>query len=99
MPRSGQKLAQGGKVILYTTEQETSSLKEVPSVEGMSFAQASSTLEAAGFNMSSDGKDLTEDEVYATTQSPAAGTLAEAGSVVKVDFVHESESEWVNVEY
>ena len=99
VPRSGQKLAQGGKVILYTTEQETSSLKEVPSVEGMSFAQASSTLEAAGFNMSSDGKDLTEDEVYATTQSPAAGTLAEAGSVVKVDFVHESESEWVNVEY
>ena len=99
VPRSGQKLAQGGKVILYTTEQETSTLKEVPSVEGMSFAQASSTLEAAGFNMSSDGKDLTEDEVYATTQSPAAGTLAEAGSVVKVDFVHESESEWVNVEY
>ncbi|MBQ3391414.1 MAG: PASTA domain-containing protein [Clostridia bacterium] len=71
----------------------------VPSVTGLTLAKATAKLEAAGFNIRANGKDLTEAEVSAISQSPAAGSLAEMGSVVTVDFVHESESEWVSVDY
>ena len=99
VPRSGQKLAKGGKVLLYTLEEETSSLQEVPDVAGLSLSDATARLQAAGFNIRANGKDLTETQVHAVTQSPAAGALAEAGSVVEVDFVHEAASEWVSVDY
>ncbi|MBQ6058783.1 MAG: PASTA domain-containing protein [Clostridia bacterium] len=99
VPRGGQKLAKGGKVLLYTEQKEAAPLVTVPSVTGLTLAKATAKLEAAGFNIRANGKDLTEAEVSAISQSPAAGSLAEMGSVVTVDFVHESESEWVSVDY
>ncbi|MBQ3077437.1 MAG: PASTA domain-containing protein [Clostridia bacterium] len=99
VPRSGQKLSRGGKVLLYTESGATGSLKEVPDVTGLSLSAARSKLEKAGFNLSTAGVDLGSQEAHAVAQSPIAGSLAEEGSVVEVEFVHEVSSEWVNVSY
>ena len=95
VPRAAQKLNSGGKVLLYTDEAATSI--EVPDVSGLSVNQASNRLSAAGFNIRSVGKDLNESDVTAITQTPRAGALAVEGSVVEVEFIHKSESEWVDV--
>ncbi|NLT57698.1 MAG: PASTA domain-containing protein [Clostridiales bacterium] len=97
VPRAALKLAKGGKVLLYTELEETSYSAEVPDVRGLSAEAAGEKLSRAGFNLRATGKDITEQNVTAGMQFPAAGDMAVVGSVVEVEFIHEAESEWVAV--
>ncbi len=93
MPRAGSKLVAGGKVLLYT-ESDSYTIAEVPSVTGLTPAAAESILTGAGFNIRTSGKDIQESGVMAASQSPAAGSFAELGSVVEVEFIHNDEADW-----
>jgi stage V sporulation protein D (sporulation-specific penicillin-binding protein) len=93
MPRAGSKLTAGGKVLLYT-ESESYTIAEVPNVTGLTPSAAESILTGAGFNIRATGKDIQESGVTAASQSPAAGTFAELGSIVEVEFIHNDEADW-----
>lgn len=82
-PASGAALAYGGRVMLYTYEQQppdVSDLVCVPDVYGMSMVAAGQTMRARGLEMRVSGSGL------ANAQSPAAGTYVPYGSVAEVTF-------------
>ena len=82
-PAAGAQLPAGGKVMLYTYENEPlepMSLISVPSVKGMSMVEAGRLLRARGLEMEISGSGL------AVSQSPSAGSYAPLGSTVKVKF-------------
>ncbi len=74
---------QSGKVILYTTETEQQ-LRTVPSVVGMTSAQATQALSNAGFNIRITGS--VGADAVAVEQSSVYGTMLEKGSVITVKF-------------
>lgn len=93
MPRAGSKLTAGGKVLLYT-ESDSYTIAEVPNVKGLTPSAAESILTGAGFNIRATGKDIQESGVTAASQSPEAGSFAELGSIVEVEFIHNDEADW-----
>ncbi len=85
----GQSILGNSEIILLlgtegSTESETGEV-EVPSVSGMTEAEAKTAIEAAGFAFTS--KYMVSDGVksgYVVTQSPQSGEMAEKGSEVVV---------------
>ena len=73
----------GGKVMLYTYENEplqTMELVSVPDVKGLSMVEAGRALRARGFEMEVSGSGL------AVRQTPGAGSFAVPGDTVRVTF-------------
>ena len=86
VPVSGSKMSpENGKIILYTSEDASTAYATVPSVIGKSAAEANKILADAGFNIHLTGVTSGSSAV-AVEQSVAAGTTAEKGSVITVDF-------------
>jgi stage V sporulation protein D (sporulation-specific penicillin-binding protein) len=83
LPAGGATLQKGGRVMLYTYEEEPSDADDmvlVPDVNGMSIVEASRTLRARYLSMEMSGTGL------AVRQTPAANTYTAAGGVVQVTF-------------
>ena len=76
---------ENGKIILYTGGTTESEYAAVPSVIGKSAAEANKLLANAGFNIHLTGFTSGSSAV-AVNQSIAAGTSAEKGSIITVDF-------------
>ena len=82
-PAAGAKTRSGGKVMLYTYEQEPVSPMDmicVPDVAGLPIVEASRVLRARGLMLAIEGSGL------AVKQSPAAGAYAALGDTVQVMF-------------
>lgn len=82
-PAAGAQASAGTAVMLYTYEQEPLQIMDlvtVPDVKGMSMVEAARQLRARGFDMEITGSGL------AVRQSPAGGSYASCGSIVKVTF-------------
>ena len=82
-PAPGAEMTAGGKVMLYTYAEEPLNafdLATVPNVKGLSMVEAARQLRARGFDMEIRGSGL------AASQSPAAGTYAPLGTVIRVTF-------------
>ena len=82
-PAVGARMPAGSKVMLYTFESEPlqpMDLVSVPDVKGLSMVEAGRALRARGFEMEVSGSGL------AVRQTPAGGSYAPGGSVVKVTF-------------
>lgn len=82
-PAAGAQLSLGGRVMLYTYEEQplqAQDLMRVPDVKGLPIVEASRALRARGFEMTLTGTGL------AVFQSPAAGTYAAQGETVNVTF-------------
>lgn len=84
-PRSGQTLARGSTVVLYTEEGVNAVQITVPSVLGQTAQQAEATLAAAGLNLKRAGVPLQAGTV-AVRQSAPAGTTLPAGGTVEAAF-------------
>jgi stage V sporulation protein D (sporulation-specific penicillin-binding protein) len=76
-----------GLVILYTSEDTEEKTATVPSVLGMTAAEANKALANAGFNIHLTGA-LNGSDAVALSQSIAAGTTAPKGTVISVEFRH-----------
>ncbi|MDO5329336.1 MAG: Stk1 family PASTA domain-containing Ser/Thr kinase [Coriobacteriia bacterium] len=76
-PNSGNKADKGSTVTI--TVSKGSGAVTVPNVVGMSFEQAKSTLQAAGFNVSVSGSGN-----KVISQSPVSGNRAQKGSTVTI---------------
>ena len=86
VPVSGSRMSsENGKIILYTSEDVASAYATVPSVIGKSAAEANKLLADAGFNIHLTGVTSGSSAV-AVRQSVEAGTSAEKGSIITVDF-------------
>ena len=86
LPASGQECPKGTTVILYMDEEAETKKATVPDVLGMSPQQANRTILNAGLNIRFAGDDVESGSAVAVSQNPAAGTEAEAGTIVEVTF-------------
>ena len=97
-PTPGTEVEPGSaKLILYTTDEAVSSKKTVklPDLTGMTAVAANGTLTNLGLNIKITGtKNYTLGKgAVVTAQSPAPGTVLEAGAVVNVTFQYIDGSE------
>lgn len=86
MPKAGTSMPQGGTVILYTNGQTPSSNIVVPDLTGLSLGEAGQRLKSAGLNMRIVGNESTKSTAKVFSQTPAAGSVVESGTVVTVKF-------------
>lgn len=90
-PAAGTSVEQSsGRIILYTTKNEPQRTVSVPDVVGRTAAAANSMIVNAGFNIKIEGTRnyLSGTGAVVVSQSPAAGEIAEEGSVITVTFRH-----------
>ena len=86
IPAYGQTIPYTGTVILYTNGSVPDDSITVPNLEDMTASAANTELVNLGLNIKIVGKDPYDAGVYAVSQSPAAGTVVGAGTVVTVEF-------------
>ncbi len=91
IPGAAEKIPSGGTVILYTDEASAAALTEVPAVTGLNPEQANRMLLNSGFTLQIVSEDVEAQGTVAVSQEPAAGDLAEPGSVVTVTFAQRPE--------
>lgn len=95
-PAAGATVEQNnGKIILYTTKDAPQKTITVPNVVGRTAAAANSMIINAGLNIKIEGTRnyLSGTGAVVVSQSPAAGEIAEEGSVVTVTFRHVGDTE------
>lgn len=83
LPAQGAMMTEGSLVMLYVSGEPPPDAEEfvlVPEVDGMSIIEASRQLRARNLTLEIEGSGL------AIHQSPAAGSFAAPGSMVKVMF-------------
>ncbi len=88
-PKGGVMLGAGSTIIAYSEGFSETQLVTVPSVSGMSGANAESTIKSAklNFKVSDMGAGIGRGGAIAMEQSPQAGEIVEIGTVVYVKFV------------
>ena len=85
-PAGGHYTGDAAHIIFYTEEQAAKT-RTVPNVIGMKPTEANRTIVNGGFQIKLEGAiSESEDGIVAVAQYPAAGTVAERGSIVRVEF-------------
>lgn len=87
-PAGGSKVPAGSVIILYTNEDELEKTLKVPSVMGLTGAQASKKLGEIGLNMRMSGANININGTIAAKQDPPEGTEVSAGTIVNVEFIN-----------
>lgn len=85
VPAQSDSLPQGGTVILYTTNDEQTTVT-VPDVVGMSGQMANKEILNSGLNIKIMGSDIEGSTVQAMSQSPAPGEEVPLGTLITVQF-------------
>lgn len=85
LPKAHTMLMKNGSVVAYTDNKAAERNITVPNVKGRGAAEASSALTNSGLNVHIKGAAGTG-EAICSSQSPAAGTIVEAGTIVSLDF-------------
>lgn len=88
MPKSSAKVNVNSIVTIYTDEKQTVKNVTVPDLSKMTVSEATSVLAGVNLNIKVEGAGASRDgsTARAYKQEPAAGTLAEQGSVISVEF-------------
>lgn len=79
MPKYGIGLEEKSTIYLYTVENDTKAITEVPNIKDMSIQEATNTLKSKNLNIKLDGNTG-----IVVSQDPAFGTQVEEGTVVNV---------------
>lgn len=82
MPKSGTSIPRTGTVVLYTNGKEPSKTVTVPDITNMGVAGASKMINNYGLNFRAVGNESTKNTALIKRQTPAAGELVEAGTVI-----------------
>ena len=86
VPSVTEQIPKGGTVVLFTDEASLESTVSIPSVVGMTPQEANQAIYAAGLNIRLTGEDVSQANVQAVSQYPAAGETVSPGTVVEVSF-------------
>ena len=92
IPAAGASIPGGSQVVLYMGEEVPTDQVTVPSVVGLTAAQAEEKLAAQGLYMRATGVSDFNSGVVAYEQSVAAGTSVDRGTTVEVRFSDSSAS-------
>jgi stage V sporulation protein D (sporulation-specific penicillin-binding protein) len=84
VPTPSTQIPRDATILLYTDEDITPNLVEVPDVFGLGTSVVNQMLTNAGLNLSFTG-GLGRENSVASRQTPEAGTMVEAGTVVTVE--------------
>ncbi|MBE6688238.1 MAG: PASTA domain-containing protein [Ruminococcaceae bacterium] len=91
IPKRGNSLTKGGTIVLYTDKITPEDDIEIPNVVGMTATRANEVLTNKGLNISLAGVSVDKlAGAIVVSQSPQAGIYTHPGSIVSVDFRHES---------
>ncbi len=91
IPKRGNTLIKGGTIVLYTDKITPEHDIEIPNVVGMTATRANEVLTNKGLNISLSGVSMDKLQgAVVVSQSPEAGVYTHPGSIVSVDFRHES---------
>lgn len=90
VPRAGSMLLRGGMVILYTDSTKEKQTVTVPNVYGMTAKQADKTITGAELNINITGAENMNSSATALRQEPAAGETVQKGTIISVEFRHNS---------
>ena len=90
LPYPGQEILPGGTVLLYTQKTDVPVTVTVPDFSGMNRQQAADTAGKLGLNMTVSGSLEVSAAVIVTSQSIPAGTEAEAGASIILQFTDQS---------
>lgn len=91
VPGASLTIPKGGTVIVYMDDSEPKTAL-VPNVVGMTVDQANNAITSAGLNISLSGGAVENDKAKAISQSVEAGTVANKGTVVRVEFIVDDET-------
>ena len=86
-PSSGSTIPGESTVVLYLGETKPVELVQVPNVTGMSIENANTAITNAGLYLKLKGATAGGGTVVAANQSITAGTMAERGTVITVEFI------------
>lgn len=90
IPKAGSSLLNGGNIILYTDNIQEKETVAVPDVTEMTAGQANKKIIDAGLNINIIGAENMNSSAIALRQEPAAGEEVVIGTIVTVEFRHNS---------
>lgn len=88
VPKAYSKLSRNSKVVAYTEGEVSTQSVTVPSVIGCSASEANKGIVNAGLNVRIKGLSNASGSAMCSSQSPAAGTVVEPGTVITLDFAY-----------
>ena len=91
VPGASLTIPKGGTVVVYMDDSKIKT-SLVPNVIGMTVDQANNALTSAGLNISLSGGAVENSKAKAISQSVEAGTTANKGTVVRVEFIVDDET-------
>lgn len=87
LPQAGSVIKQGSQVIIYTGAEPSSALENMPNITGYTYTQAAQVLGSYGLFIRTDSSVTDPDTQVVSTQTIAAGTAVEHGTVMNVTLV------------
>lgn len=92
VPTSGNSIAKGGKVVLYTEANSEQEFVEVPNLVGSSLTQANQLLSSLGLNYVVTGASAEREDATVYSQSYAEGERVPVGTIIELNFVVKDQS-------
>ncbi|MGN1412577.1 MAG: penicillin-binding transpeptidase domain-containing protein [Oscillospiraceae bacterium] len=92
-PASGNSIAKGGKIILYTESNMEQQFVEVPNVVGCSLTEANQLLSSKGLNYVASGASTQREDAIVYSQSYAEGDQVPSGTIIELTFVVKDQSD------
>lgn len=85
-PDAGKTMYPGGRIVVYTDKEHTSTKVTVPDFNGCTVSEANRIAVEYGLNIKVSGVSLNSGAVYAYKQSVEAGTEVDEGEIITVSF-------------
>jgi stage V sporulation protein D (sporulation-specific penicillin-binding protein) len=92
MPTSGNSIAKGGNVILYTEANVEQEFVKVPNLVGCSLTEANDILSSYGLNYVATGASAEREDAIVYSQSYDEGELVAVGTIVELTFIVDDQS-------
>ena len=93
VPKAGETVPRGGKVVIYTEENAEQTTVTVPNLIGLSATEVTTRLTALGLNAKVTGGGIDQNGCLSSSQSIKEGEKVPIGTVVEVTFLSKDEVE------
>lgn len=92
VPTSGNTIAKGGKIVLYTETNAEQEFVVVPNLVGSSLTQANQLLSSLGLNYVATGASAEREDATVYSQSYNDGEHVPVGTIIELNFVVKDQS-------
>ena len=92
VPTSGNTIAKGGKIVLYTETNAEQEFVVVPNLVGSSLTQANQLLSSLGLNYVATGASAEREDATVYSQSYNEGEHVPVGTIIELNFVVKDQS-------